>query len=152
MPTEGDGGDDRSKTQSVQEQVQGAMTAMQDNMRAMAERDSQLHNIEARTNDLQGATKSFSSGAKRLKRHYDWQRYKLYIIVGGSILWVLTCFFIPKEHFWPFLAISLVLVAIAAGINALLSRREKLREEAEEESQANTAELGEALSGQPPLE
>ena len=40
MPAEGDGA---PRTQSVQEQVQGAMAVMQDNMRAMAERDSQMN-------------------------------------------------------------------------------------------------------------
>lgn len=45
MPAEGE---EAPRTQSVQEQVQGAMAVMQDNMRAMAERDSGLTQLEAR--------------------------------------------------------------------------------------------------------
>ncbi|CAJ1331421.1 unnamed protein product, partial [Effrenium voratum] len=138
MPAEGEA----SRTQSVQETVQGAMSVMQDNMRAMAERDSQLNHLEARTNDLQGASKAFSSGAKRLQRHYQWQRYKLFIVIGGSVLWAVALVLMPRQYFWQFMIITAVIVGVAAVINALLNRREQLKEEAAPPS----AELGESLT------
>lgn len=136
--------DEAPRTQSVQEHVQGAMAVMQDNMRAMAERDSQLNQLEARTNDLQGASKAFSSGAKRLQRHYQWQRYKLFIVIGGSLLWAVALVLMPRQYFWQFMIITAVLVGVAALINALMNRRDQLQAEAEAEAPA--AELGESLT------
>eukprot|EP00434_Breviolum_minutum_P011864 symbB.v1.2.010466.t1/scaffold679.1/size173156/2 len=109
----------------------------------MAERDSQLNQLEARTNDLQGASKAFSSGAKRLQRHYEWQRYKFFILIGGSLLWAVACVLMPRQYFWQFMIITAVLVGAAALINALLNRRDQLQAEAQE---APSAELGEALA------
>eukprot|EP00930_Biecheleria_cincta_P043385 TRINITY_DN29799_c0_g1_i1.p1 TRINITY_DN29799_c0_g1~~TRINITY_DN29799_c0_g1_i1.p1 ORF type:complete len:166 (-),score=40.81 TRINITY_DN29799_c0_g1_i1:56-514(-) len=152
MPAGGDGGTP-SRTQSVQEQVNGAMSVMQDNMRAMAERDSQLHGLEGKTNDLQGASKAFSSGAKRLQQHYQWQRYKMYIIIGGSVLWVITVMLMPKQYLWQFIFLSALILGIGFAINALLARRDRLAEAAAEAAGGPaTAELGESLAQGAPLE
>ncbi|CAE7214729.1 Vamp1 [Symbiodinium sp. CCMP2456] len=77
------------------------MAVMQDNMRAMAERDSQLNQLEARTNDLQGASKAFSSGAKRLQRHYQWQRYKFYFAIGAVVVLVVALILLPSQYKVP---------------------------------------------------
>ncbi|CAE7259750.1 Vamp1, partial [Symbiodinium pilosum] len=125
----------------VQDQVQGAMAVMQDNMRAMAERDSQLNQLEARTNDLQGASKAFSSGAKRLQRHYQWQRYKFYFAIGAVVVLAVAMILLPSDYKLPFFAISLVILGVLALVNALLGRREQLREE-----EQPSVELGESLT------
>mmetsp|Transcript_96843 Transcript_96843/g.134427 ORF Transcript_96843/g.134427 Transcript_96843/m.134427 type:complete len:145 (-) Transcript_96843:67-501(-) len=139
MPVVEDGA---SRTQSVQDQVQGAMAVMQDNMRAMAERDSQLNQLEARTNDLQGASKAFSSGAKRLQRHYQWQRYKFYFAIGAVVVLVVALILLPSQYKVPFFAVSAVLLGALALINvALGSTREP-----EPRSEEAHVELGESLT------
>ncbi|CAE7249642.1 Vamp1 [Symbiodinium natans] len=139
MPVAEDGA---SRTQSVQDQVQGAMAVMQDNMRAMAERDSQLNHLEARTNDLQGASKAFSSGAKRLQRHYQWQRYKFYFAVGAVVVLAVALILLPSQYKVPFFVVSVLILGVLALINALLGRYRDLREE----EPASNVELGESLT------
>ncbi|CAE7945461.1 unnamed protein product [Symbiodinium sp. KB8] len=141
MPVVEDGADGASRTQSVQDQVQGAMAVMQDNMRAMAERDSQLNQLEARTNDLQGASKAFSSGAKRLQRHYQWQRYKFYFAIGAVVVLVVALILLPSQYKVPFFAVSAVLLGALALIQAALG---STREPPEPEDAQ--VELGESLT------
>ncbi|CAE7766898.1 Vamp1 [Symbiodinium sp. CCMP2592] len=140
MPVVEDGA---SRTQSVQDQVQGAMAVMQDNMRAMAERDSQLNQLEARTNDLQGASKAFSSGAKRLQRHYQWQRYKFYFAIGAVVVLVVALILLPSQYKVPFFAVSAVLLGGLALINVALG---SLTREPEPRSEEAQVELGESLT------
>mmetsp|Transcript_123077 Transcript_123077/g.245009 ORF Transcript_123077/g.245009 Transcript_123077/m.245009 type:complete len:143 (-) Transcript_123077:64-492(-) len=109
---DGEAGHTAPSLQQVGGQINEAMTVMQDNMRAMAERESQLSNLEGKSDALQGASSGFAKGAKRLHDQQKWQRYRLYIAIIGTIIWIVALVMF-RRHLVSFLVLTGVL-AVAA--------------------------------------
>merc|ERR1712061_223557 len=86
--------------QNVQEQVNDALAAMQENMRRMAERDAQLHNLQKSTKDLQGASPAFNKGARQIHADYKWQRCRMYILATTLATWIVVFFVRRRWLLW----------------------------------------------------
>ncbi|CAE7471049.1 SNC2 [Symbiodinium natans] len=113
--------------------LDGAIGVMRDNMRTMAERDAQLHDLEGKSNTLNVASGTFSAHASRLRREQEWQRCKTRLaIVGvfGLIIWLLILWF-AAGHRMTFLGISLGIAVIAAPLAWVCVRRWRRLEEQE---------------------
>jgi len=88
------------------------MTVMQDNMQKMADRDSQLINLEGKSEMLQGASTGFAKRAKRLHDQQMWQKYQLYVAIPATIMWIVALV-VFRQHLIPFLLFT-VAFAVAA--------------------------------------
>lgn len=74
---------------------------MQDNMRAMAERDAQLSSLQSATENLQGSSDAFFRASRRVHRSQLWQRYRLYLLAGVLTSWVICWTALrPVAIFW----------------------------------------------------
>eukprot|EP00444_Apocalathium_aciculiferum_P047278 CAMPEP_0183504930 /NCGR_PEP_ID=MMETSP0371-20130417/6283_1 /TAXON_ID=268820 /ORGANISM="Peridinium aciculiferum, Strain PAER-2" /LENGTH=153 /DNA_ID=CAMNT_0025700465 /DNA_START=86 /DNA_END=547 /DNA_ORIENTATION=- len=109
----GMGGQQPSTIGNVQLQVNEAVHAMKGNMQMMAERDLQLHDMASKTNDFVSSSSRFNRGATQLRRHQEWQRKKLCLIVAGAILavcWAVAAYFlkVPLRVFLSIAAAALV--------------------------------------------
>ncbi|CAE7533969.1 SNC2 [Symbiodinium pilosum] len=113
--------------------LDGAMGVMRDNMRTMAERDVQLHDLEGKSNTLNVASGTFSAHATRLRREQEWQRCKTRIaIVAVFVLLVwLLIFFFASGHRMTFLGISAGILAITLPLGWCCVRRWRNLEEEE---------------------
>merc|ERR1719203_1725236 len=105
-----------------------AQSSMQDNMRAMAERDSQLSNLQAKTHDLQGASDNFFRASRRVHRSQLWQKYRLYALASVLVSWIL-CWLVFPKYLILYVVLSLVVVAVAFIAKAYFTARDRKQEE-----------------------
>mmetsp|Transcript_668 Transcript_668/g.1306 ORF Transcript_668/g.1306 Transcript_668/m.1306 type:complete len:146 (-) Transcript_668:124-561(-) len=124
----------------VHGQVQEAMAQMRDNMRAMAERDSQLNNLVSRTQDLQGASSAFSQSSRQLQANYQWQRCRLYLLVATLVSWV-PVFFIRRSWIKWWAPASLALFGAVVLLRGCLLRQREQQYTAAIHRQGYSAEL-----------
>mmetsp|Transcript_48634 Transcript_48634/g.135906 ORF Transcript_48634/g.135906 Transcript_48634/m.135906 type:complete len:126 (-) Transcript_48634:209-586(-) len=85
-----------SMTEKAQQSINEAVAATRDAMDAVFVRDQQLNSMQEKTEDLVNTSAVFGAQAARLKSTYDWQRYRLYMIVGMFALWVICAVFFQK--------------------------------------------------------
>ena len=93
--------------------LDGAMGVMRDNMRNMAERDVQLHDLEGKSNTLNVASGTFSAHATRLRKEQEWQRCKTRLAIIAVVLlliWIVIFIFIGDRM--TFIIASAVVLAI----------------------------------------
>merc|ERR1719183_1520154 len=64
------------------------MGVMRENMAMLAERDSKLHNLQDKSDVLQGTSSSFSQQAKRLRWEQRWQQYRVCIAAMTVCCWL----------------------------------------------------------------
>merc|ERR1719266_335291 len=112
----------------VKMQLHEATATIQDNMRAMAERQSNLDQLQARTNDLQGASDNFFRASRRVHRSQLWQKYRLYALASVLVSWIFCWIAFPK-YLIGYVAFSLVAVAVGFLIKAYFTARERKQEE-----------------------
>eukprot|EP00927_Polykrikos_kofoidii_P035991 TRINITY_DN3044_c0_g2_i3.p1 TRINITY_DN3044_c0_g2~~TRINITY_DN3044_c0_g2_i3.p1 ORF type:complete len:150 (+),score=21.08 TRINITY_DN3044_c0_g2_i3:120-569(+) len=141
------GADESDKTREVEDKLQMAMSTMQDNMRAMTERESKLDSLQARTNDLDTASRAFGKEAKRLQSHYTWQRYRVWLLVGLIVSWAIVALFF-KQWTLPWVAGSSFLVGAIFLIRGCM-----VNESGKPQTRASAdAEMSAGLTANTPLE
>ena len=87
---DGEAGHTAPSLQQVGGQINEAMTVMQDNMQKMADRDSQLINLEGKSEMLQGASTGFAKRAKCFRDQLMWKKYQLYVAIPATIMWMVA--------------------------------------------------------------
>ncbi|CAE7876186.1 SNC2, partial [Symbiodinium sp. KB8] len=113
--------------------LDGAIGVMRDNMRSMAERDVQLHDLEGKSNSLNVASGTFSANASRLRREQEWQRCKTrlaIVAVFGFLIWLVIFFFVAG-HRMTFLGVSVGILALVVPLAWFCVRRWRYMEDQE---------------------
>ncbi|CAK8996489.1 unnamed protein product [Durusdinium trenchii] len=113
--------------------LDGAMGVMRDNMRNMAERDVQLHDLEGKSNSLHVASGTFSAHATRLRKEQEWQRCKTRLAIFsviGFLVWLLIFWFMA-DHRVTFLLVSAGVLVLAVPICWCSIRRWRQMEDQE---------------------
>ena len=62
---------------------------MRDNVNKVLERDVKLGELDARAENLEAASNSFATSAKRVRKKMWWENLKMKLIIGGVVLAVL---------------------------------------------------------------
>merc|ERR1740120_214309 len=127
MPSRPDD-EEMSNMDKVKMQLHQATSTMQDNMRAMAERDSQLNNLQARSNELQGVSQDFFRASRRVHRSQLWQQYRLYALAAVLVSWI-VCWIVFPKYLISYIVFSLVVIAVAFLVKAYFTAKEKKQEE-----------------------
>eukprot|EP00931_Biecheleriopsis_adriatica_P060227 TRINITY_DN36148_c0_g1_i1.p1 TRINITY_DN36148_c0_g1~~TRINITY_DN36148_c0_g1_i1.p1 ORF type:complete len:152 (+),score=32.60 TRINITY_DN36148_c0_g1_i1:31-456(+) len=101
----------------LRQDLDGALDVMRDNMRTMAERDAQLHDLDSKSNTLHAAN--------RLRKEQQWQRMKTKLIMASVVLGVVWCVVL---YFWKgqkivFAGVSAAVVLVLAPFGWCLIRR-----------------------------
>eukprot|EP00427_Karlodinium_veneficum_P018607 CAMPEP_0169130240 /NCGR_PEP_ID=MMETSP1015-20121227/37590_1 /TAXON_ID=342587 /ORGANISM="Karlodinium micrum, Strain CCMP2283" /LENGTH=116 /DNA_ID=CAMNT_0009194385 /DNA_START=166 /DNA_END=516 /DNA_ORIENTATION=+ len=94
---------------------------MQDNMRAVADRELKLQGLEGQTENLQNASNTFAEGATKLKEKQERQKYMFYALIGLLISWVI-CFLFFRDHLVPFVVGTLLIAGLVFVAQKLLDR------------------------------
>ena len=70
-------------------QVDQVVDVMRDNVNKVLERDVKLGELDARAENLEAASNSFATSAKRVRKKMWWENLKMKLIIGGVVLAVL---------------------------------------------------------------
>ena len=62
---------------------------MRDNVNKVLERDVKLGELDARAENLEAASNSFATSAKRVRKKMWWENLKMKLIIGGVLLAIL---------------------------------------------------------------
>ena len=62
---------------------------MRSNVNKVLERDVKLGELDARAENLEAASNSFATSAKRVRKKMWWENLKMKLIIGGVILAIL---------------------------------------------------------------
>merc|ERR1712050_464179 len=94
----------------------------------MAERDAHLHNLQASTKDLQGASSAFNQGARQMHADYKWQRCRMYILATTLATWI-PVFFVRRHLllWWVPLSLALFGAVVFFRNHLTTSRTEQYR-------------------------
>mmetsp|Transcript_3456 Transcript_3456/g.4646 ORF Transcript_3456/g.4646 Transcript_3456/m.4646 type:complete len:147 (-) Transcript_3456:134-574(-) len=124
MPAiDGPDAEEGSSVELVKQQLAAAQSTMQDNMRAMAERDSQLNNLQERTHDLQGSSSAFARASRRV-RSAQQQMYRRLIIVSILLLsWVIV-WFVARDYLFRYTIVLLLGVAATYAVQTFMENRD----------------------------
>ncbi|CAJ1417979.1 unnamed protein product [Effrenium voratum] len=117
----------------LQADLDGAMGVMRDNMRNMAERDGQLHDLEGKSNSLHMASGTFSAHATRLRKEQEWQRCKTRIAIFTvvlSLVWLLMLWLMAGKR-GTFVLVSAAVLLVVLPIAWICVRRWRRLEEQE---------------------
>jgi len=126
---------------NVQQELNGAMDVMRDNMQMMVERDTKINDLDARSAELQNTSGAFKQQAGQLRKHQEWQQRKVYLVTAGlvlSLVWVLMLI-IFKKHWAAYIGVSLALFSVS-GVSAFLYYRSR---QAHSDGLAHYASAGE---------
>merc|ERR1719188_293832 len=113
---------------NVQKEVDGAMSTMRENMKAMAEREVQLSDLNDKSKTFQVASGSFAQKAAQLRREQQWQNCKVYLIIASMLLviiWCVVVYVLRDDHdlLVVFIPVSLAVFAAVACIMFCCVRR-----------------------------
>lgn len=70
-------------------QVDQVVDVMRDNVNKVLERDVKLGELDARAENLEAASNSFATSAKRVRKKMWWENLKMKLIIGGVVLAIL---------------------------------------------------------------
>ena len=62
---------------------------MRDNVNKVLERDVKLSELDTRAEDLEAASNSFATSAKKVRKKMWWENLKMKLIIGGVVLAIL---------------------------------------------------------------
>mmetsp|Transcript_300 Transcript_300/g.602 ORF Transcript_300/g.602 Transcript_300/m.602 type:complete len:161 (-) Transcript_300:311-793(-) len=113
-PDEETGHGSAPSMQQVKGEIQHSIAVMQENMRAMAVRESQLLNLDEKSAALNGVSTVFQRGAKRLYQQQMWQRYKFFVALVCTITWA-ACVVMFRNHLKALIMFT-ALAAVVAWI------------------------------------
>mmetsp|Transcript_88 Transcript_88/g.174 ORF Transcript_88/g.174 Transcript_88/m.174 type:complete len:141 (+) Transcript_88:47-469(+) len=125
--------DDPQAIGKLRDDLNGAMGVMRDNMRSMAERDAQLHDLEGKSNSLNVASGTFSAHATRLRKEQEWQRCKTRLAIVAVFVFIiwLVIFFFVSGHRMAFLGVSAGILLLGGLLAWCCIRRWQRLEEQE---------------------
>mmetsp|Transcript_956 Transcript_956/g.2179 ORF Transcript_956/g.2179 Transcript_956/m.2179 type:complete len:147 (-) Transcript_956:32-472(-) len=126
-----DGEGDFNALGHAQKDIDHAMGVMRDSMAMLAERDVKLHNLEDKSNSLQGSSTAFTRQAKRLRWEQRWQQYRLVAMVSSLVVWAVTFFFL-RHHAPEYLAASTALFSLLFFAQRFLAKRWRAQLESED--------------------
>mmetsp|Transcript_31768 Transcript_31768/g.84081 ORF Transcript_31768/g.84081 Transcript_31768/m.84081 type:complete len:146 (-) Transcript_31768:73-510(-) len=130
--------------------INATLSTMQDNMRQMAERDSQLSSLQASTAQLQGAASMFSQSSRQLQANNEWQKCRLYILAVLIATWI-PVFFMRRPWLFYWAPGTLLLFGVIVYLrNYLANMRESQYRTALQHGYS--AELPQRIGGFGPLE
>jgi len=124
MPAEGSN-DDAQAIGRARNELNGALDVMRDNMRVMAERDSQLHDLQGKSTSLHSVSGAFSQQAIRLRKEKQWQRCKTYLtfaLLACAVAWLIAFYLLSGQRFF-FAEISAAVFAVIAPLSWCLIKR-----------------------------
>jgi len=77
-----------ARTQGLQNEIEGAVRTMQNNITKISERGERLDNLQDKTDHLSTQANSFRRGANRVRKQMWWKdmKMRMCIIVGVIIL------------------------------------------------------------------
>ena len=70
-------------------QVDQVVDVMRSNVNKVLERDVKLGELDARAENLEAASNSFATSAKRVRKKMWWENLKMKLIIGGVLLAIL---------------------------------------------------------------
>ena len=74
---------------SFASQVDQVVDVMRSNVNKVLERDVKLGELDARAENLEAASNSFATSAKRVRKKMWWENLKMKLIIGGVLLAIL---------------------------------------------------------------
>ncbi|CDO55570.1 similar to Saccharomyces cerevisiae YOR327C SNC2 v-SNARE involved in the fusion between Golgi-derived secretory vesicles with the plasma membrane [Geotrichum candidum] len=88
------------KTADIQNQIDGTVGVMRDNINKMVERGEQLDNIQDKTDNLAQAAQGFRKGANRVRKDMWWKDMKMRMCLIAGVIIIIIVIVVPiATHF-----------------------------------------------------
>merc|ERR1712137_1325989 len=89
----------------------GVMEMMRGNVTLLAERDLTLHNLNSKSNALQGTTGVFNRRARQLRWESRWKEIRFQVTLCMTIVWIVLLY-IFREKLQIFFSVSSIVFIV----------------------------------------